>query len=331
MDRLTTGVARWLLPLLVLPLFVVACDDDDPIGSQDAEVSLLLTDNPGDVAAVWVEIGEIYLQGGGEDGRVPLVTESQADALGLIELTELAGTTLELVSDVQVDPGNYGQMRFVVEGAVLETDGGEVYTFNAEHPEGTAATGSLQCPSCSQTGFKVLLPGEVADLEAGAHLIVLDFDVSQTFGRMAGTSGMWVMSPVIHAAEVGFTGSVSGTVVVGDDADGNPVLPIDCPAGTSRDVTEFIPMATAQTVTDDSGNPLVATATVDSDGSFGFPFLQPDEYAMGFVVDVEFDGATLTFGADTPANQNVTSGGDITGLTYTITSASCTEESSDGS
>ncbi len=320
-------MTRLILPLLVLPLFVVACDDD-PIGSQSAEVSLALTDNPGDVDSVWVEIGEIYLQGGGEDGRVPLLTEAEADGLGLIELTRLAGRTLDLVSDVEVDPGNYGQLRFVIDGAVLESEDGDVFTFNADHPHGATATGSLNCPSCTQTGIKVLLPGEVGELEAGAHIIVLDFDVSQSFGREAGMSEMWVMNPVIRASEIGFSGAVTGTVDVERDDAGEALVTIpQCPEGTDRDITTFIPVATAQTLTDDAGDPVEATTSVDGDGSFAFPFLTPDDYDMGYVVDVAFNGDTLTFGADAPGVVTVESGTEIA-VSYTITSATCTEGSS---
>jgi len=271
---------------------------------------------------VWVEIGEIYLQGGGNQGRTTLLGEAEADGLGLVELTRLAGTTLPLVDDVDIAAGNYGQLRFVIEGAVLETEDGEVFTFNAVHPLGTPSTGSLTCPSCTQTGIKVLLPGEVADLEAGAHLIVLDFDVSQSFGRVAGQSGSWVMAPVIHTAELGFTGAVTGSVDVERD-NGTPLVTIpDCPAGTPRDLTAFIPEAIAQTLTDDFGEAVNVTTEVASDGSFSFPFLHPDGYDLGFVTDVEFGSATLTFGADAPGLVQVTSGANLV-VTYTITSATC--------
>src|SRR6185503_15979159 len=145
------------------------------------------TDAPGDVDSVWVEISEIYLQG---SGRTTLLSEEDAEGLGLIELTRLAGTTLELASDVTIDAGHYGQLRFVVEGAVLETEGGAVYTFNAAHPHGVAATGPLTCPSCTTSGLKVLLPGEVGNFEGGSsNIVLLDFDVSQSFGHEAG--GGW--------------------------------------------------------------------------------------------------------------------------------------------
>ena len=304
--------------LAAVPLFGAACSDQGP---EIAHVSLALTDAPGDVDSVWVEIDEIYLQGGG-GGRVTLLDEDAAEALGLIEITRLAGATLELVSDVTVDPGNYGQLRFVVEGAVLETEDGEVFTYNATHPHGTTATGSLVCPSCSETGIKVLLPGDVANLEAGAHLIVLDFDVSQSFGHDTGGTS-WVMHPVIRGAEVEFSGSVIGTVDVARDGGGSPLVTIpECPSGTARDITAFVPRAVAQTLTDDLGDPVTATATVQSDGTFSFPYLHPDDYDLEYVAEVVFGTATLEFVATAPGIVTVGDGAEVA-VTYTITAATC--------
>jgi hypothetical protein len=312
---------RWITPVVALTLLAVGCSD--PSGSETAQVSLALTDNPGDVDSVWVEIGEIYLQGGGAQGRVTLLSEADAEGLGMIELTQLAGTTLDLVSDVTIDAGNYGQLRFVVESAVLETEDGDVFTFNATHPHGLPATGSLTCPSCSTTGIKVLLPGDVANLDGGSHLIVLDFDVSQSFGHPTGQTTGWVMHPVIRGAELAFSGGVHGTVDVARDVNNNPLVTIpNCPAGTARDITSFIPEAVAQTLTDDLGDPLRATSTVASDSTFSFAYLHPDQYVLGFIANVDFGGDTLTFAATAPGLVNVTSGADLD-VTYTITSAVC--------
>jgi len=311
------GFKSILAATAVAAVLVAGCSDstETPI----AQVSLALTDAPGDVDSVWVEIEEIYLQGG---GRTVLLSSDDADGLGLIELTQLAGSTLDLVEDVQIPAGNYGQLRFVLAGAVLQTEGGEVYTFNAEHPHGLSATGSLTCPSCDNTGIKVLLPGEVADLEAGAHLIVLDFDVSQSFGHVAGGSGGWVMHPVILGAELGFTGGVTGIVDVQRDVDDNPLVDIpECPAGTPRDLTSFVPVAVAQTLMDGT-DPFTSTAAVAGDGTFTFAPLAPDEYEFGYDAEIDFGTALLQFTADAPGLLDVTSGGSLE-LTYTITGASC--------
>jgi hypothetical protein len=319
MQRIRQRIRKGRLALLAGGVTLAACSDGS--GPQLAQLSLALTDAPGDVDSVWVEIGEIYLQGS-SGGRVTLLDASEAASLGLIELTRLAGTTLDLVSDVTIDVGNYGQLRFVVEGAVLETEDGEVFTYNATHPHGAPTTGALTCPSCSLSGIKVLLPGDVASLEAGAHIIVLDFDVSQSFGH--GTGGTsWVMHPVIRGVEIEFSGAITGTVDVARDSGGNPLVTIpECPAGTPRGLSAFVPMAVAETLTDDLGDPIMASASVADDGTFAFPYLHPDGYDLRYAEEVEVDGSTISFTATAPGVVNVTDGGSVT-VAYTITAASC--------
>lgn len=313
-----------ILPLLILALVVASCDGGNKFtgNANPAEVSVLLTDAPGDVAAVWIDVERIYLQGlaseGEEDGsgRADLVTEPT----GLIELTSLAGTTEELAADVDVEPGTWSQLRFVIRGAVLETEGGDVFTFGgAQHPDGLEATGSLNCPSCAQSGLKVAFPGGLV-LDGGENAtLVLDFDVTQSFGHQAGQSGMWVMHPVIIAGEMEDQGSISGTVALGTDVE----IP-ECPAGTARSLEDFVPRATATSLTDDEGNALVVSGETDEDGSFVIDPVNADTWDLGFESDIELEDATLVFAADVdPAQVTVADGGTADGVEYTITSATC--------
>jgi hypothetical protein len=319
---------RWLAPLVALALVPAACDDDDPAGpglDGPTTLTVLLTDAPGAVEAVWVEILEIYLQGG-DDGRVTLLDEST----GLIELTDLVGTTRTIVDEVEVDPASYAQLRMVIGDAVLETQDGDVYVLgDAEHPDGLEGTGELQCPSCQQSGLKVILPGDQADVEEGASVLVLDFDVAQSFGHKAGNSGRWIMRPTIVGVliddengdgvpDLDRIGSLSGTVEV----DGGVSIP-DCPAGSPRDVTDFIPLATAQTLVDGDGLPILRAAAVAADGSFEFAFLDADDYALGFQDRLEFEGATLEFAAEVDPETVAIAEEGVGGVTYTITSATC--------
>ena len=102
--RQTTPV----LPILALALAVGACDDDSMAGPQDGTASLAvyLTDGPGDVEAVWVEILSITAHGG-EGGPVDLLDEPT----DLIPITDLVGTVqlLNLVTDF--DPTTISQLR----------------------------------------------------------------------------------------------------------------------------------------------------------------------------------------------------------------------------
>ncbi len=318
-----------LLPLLMV---VAACDDgvvDATNGDDDNGLSLVsvyLTDAPGDVEAVWVEVEEIYLQGG-PDGRVVLLDEPT----GLIELTALVGITQPLIQDEEVEPGPYGQLRFVIGGAVLETKGGAVFTKDgAQHPDGSESTGQLHCPSCSQTGIKVVLQGDEVVLEEGANDFLLDFDVTQSFGRQAGQSGMWVMRPVIHGVRMIEMGQITGTVALETDAEGEPTVSIpECPEGTARDLTDFVPLAVAATLTDDEGAPIVRTGFTAEDGTFQILGLAPDQYVLSYIDELELEDAALQWSAGVaPGQVTVGEGDEVDGVAYTITGASC--EADDG-
>lgn len=346
---------RWMrlgLFLGLLPAVAVACDDGatPTTTGESAQVSLLLTDAPGEhVDNVWIEAGEIYLQGaegeGDEEdgGREILFTASEGDDLGLVNLLELADETLVLTEDVEIPAGTYGQLRFVVESAVLES-GGSFYslngavppTWNEEEDGEFVADGNLMCPSCQQSGLKVLLPQDEFPLESGQHIYVIDFDVARSFGQQAGRSGMWVMHPVMVATELGFTGSVDGTVALAEDVS-IPMCPADDPdadppvEGEEWDITVFQATATAQNLVDDEENPLTYTTSPNTEGDLSFGFLAPDTYDLGFATPVEVtDTHQLVFEATMdPGSIDVSSGSEST-VSYTIDSAACEEIPTDG-
>jgi hypothetical protein len=173
----------------------VACGDSGsgPDLEGTSTVRVLLTDEPDDLAHAWIEIREIYLQGGDAGGRLVLFEGTS----GPIDLLTLADDLFELVQ-ADVPSGRYGQLRLVLDGAAIETEAGLVYaTADADVPGGGAADGELQCPSCTTTGIKVLLQGRDLTLDDPLETFVLDFDVDDSFARPAGQSGRWVLSPVI--------------------------------------------------------------------------------------------------------------------------------------
>jgi hypothetical protein len=263
---------------------------------------------------VWVEVLEIYMQG--EGGRTPLLTEPTE----LIELTALTESSLELVDGVELPAGRYSQLRFVVGQAVLETMGGEVFVKDgAAHPEGLETTGDLVCPSCSQSGLKVKLPGGGLDLSEDGYVIMADFDVSQSFGKQAGASGKWVMHPVIHASALESGGSIVGDVQLA----GGILLP-ECPAGTPHDLTVFVPTATTQTLQDGEGMAIIRTGTTKADGAFSIDYLAPDGYDLGYLEQIEVGDHTLLFTADvTPTSETVAAGETRDGVVYTINDVVC--------
>lgn len=330
---MSSKIARWALPALLVPALMVGCDDD-PVTSGTTEVTVALTDVPGDIENVWVEITDIYLQGTG--GRQPLVPED-FETTGLIELTELDDEVITVVDGIVVPSGTYGQLRLVVSSAVAETSDGMVYSLNgAEHPDpgAPAATGELVCPSCEQTGFKVLLQGEELTLEGGSVVMVLDWDVAQSFdARTAGNSGRLVMRPTVHGVDFAFGATLTGTVDMARNDAGVPLdtVPAECPAGTVTDgIEEFVPLADNGGETPTSGN-VTADDADPAMGTFSFGFLMPDTYTLNYAPSVQM-GETheLVFTATVdPAEVTLASSGSGAAA-YVISSVECQEVSTGG-
>ena len=204
-----------ILALAGLAVTLGACDSgsgSSPDGP--ARVTVMLTDAPPDVAVinVWVEIKEVYLQGG-PDGRTVLATFDPAE---VVELTDLSNSTTELVGETEIPEGSYSELRFVLGGACLEAEaagGGSAFYASdlALCPEGTTSAGSLQMPSLGQSGLKVKFDGSL-DFAGGSTTLLVDFDVAQSFGHQAGNSGKWVMHPVIKGATLKDAGAVKVTL-----------------------------------------------------------------------------------------------------------------------
>ena len=308
--------------LLALTTALGGCDDSTSAGTSS--MSILLTDAPGDVQEAWVEITGIYVQGTpSAPGEKMWLLEGST---GLIDLLTLDGQTETLVADAIIEPGMYAQLRFIVGEAALVIEGEngvavyatqdlELAELNAarqaadpEVEELSGIDGSVQCPSCSQTGFKVNLPGGAVSVDGEAKVLVVDFDVSQTFGRQAGLSGEWVMNPTLSATEFGLSGSIAGDISwAGDDPQ------LECGGGIVT-VADFRPTAEAGDV--------MKGAIPEEDGSYTISFAEPGTWTIGFE-SVTFDnGDVLTFVAGHPASVEVVSGGTAT-ADFTIESASC--------
>lgn len=190
-----------LAALCCLALALSACDDG-PAGLEgQTAVTVVLTDAPGDVVHAWVDIREIYLQGGGDGdeentagGRTVLFTgpTGPLDLLALVEDPADLGTVI-------IPARRYGQLRVVMDGAAVEIEDEGVYTTSGFVPPGGGpVAGELVCPSCDTSGFKVLLQGRDLDLTQAEELLVLDFAVDESFLRQAGMSGRWIVTPVIR-------------------------------------------------------------------------------------------------------------------------------------
>lgn len=196
---------RTAAALTVALATLAAASCDSATGLRTGELSVLLTDAPGDVVAAVVTIDRIYLQGSenGDDGRIILRDDDVTT-----DLLTLVGTTQSLIEDAEIPEGSYGQLRFVISGAYIEIEGEAgattIYASSPNYvglPVGATVGGSLQMPSLAQSGLKINLPGDALVIDAdGKVTLVVDFDVAQSFGQAAGGSGRWVMTPVLQGS-----------------------------------------------------------------------------------------------------------------------------------
>ena len=195
---------RYLFGIAVL-IGLSACDTtSSPDGP--GSLTVLLTDAPGDLVAAVVTIDRIYLQGGEEE--VVLM-----DTPTTTNLLDLQNEFLTLVNDVAVPGGSYSQLRLEISGGYIEVveeedEGGlptstTIYASSDEYAasQGVSADGTLQMPSYGSSGLKINLPGGSVDVDGDQEIILLDFDVAESFGHQAGGSGRWVLRPVVRATD----------------------------------------------------------------------------------------------------------------------------------
>jgi len=307
MSRFTALFARGAM-LLALAFVAAACGDDDDeilIGAP-GQLSILLTDAPGDIRTAVVTIDRVYLQRSADqddtdsDDRVVLREDDFTT-----NLIDLANTTAELVKDADVPAGRYHQLRFVISGAFIEVenDDGSTSIFASSPnypglPAGAVVTGELQMPSLAQSGLKVKLPNDRLDIRDDTHALLVDFDVSRSFGQQAGNSSRWVMSPVIEATDFEFSGNLTASVtrdttVVLPTINGTPVTLGDFVAvmRTGAGSEERLPL------TDPDGN-----GTFDAQ----FRFLVPGNYTLD--LRAPSDSIVFTTTPARPVTVNVGSG-----------------------
>ncbi|HEU5218521.1 MAG TPA: DUF4382 domain-containing protein [Gemmatimonadales bacterium] len=288
---------RFGLPVIMLAALLGACNDSPTQGNTTGQprVTVRLTDAPGDIIAAVVTISEVNLQGTG--GKVVL-----SSAAATTDLIDLANSTAILVDAAPVPAGTYTGLRFVITGGYIEVENADgstsIYASSPTYaglPPGAVVTGDLQMPSLGQSGLKVTFPSTDLEITEDQDLLV-DFDVSQSFGHQAGNSGQWIMHPVIKGAQ--FT--TAATVLVTLKLNTGVVLPV--PPGGAVTLASFKATLGGETVT---------FTDPDGDGTFEarFRFLMPGTYALTLLVPT---GIGITTNLTLPVNVTVVAGDTVT-------------------
>ncbi len=318
MPRALPFARRPLVALATLGLAFVtgACSDGAPVASAtEGRLTLLLTDAPGDFEKAVVTISSIYLQAGeGENGGGRVVLR---DTPVTTDLLTLANSTAELVSDATLPAGTYAQLRFVITGGYVEVENADgstsIYASAPDYaglPAGAQVAGALQMPSFAQSGMKVTLPDGGLRVDGEEKIVLVDFDVSRSFGQQAGQSGQWVMHPVLTATNVALTGGVS---VVLAQADTVTLPAINNTALTLGQFAAVLSNAAG------SSEPLVL-ADANGDGAVEgtFRFVAPGEYTLDF--RAPSDSVQFTTAPGRPIPVTVSSNGTAT-VAAVLTSA----------
>jgi hypothetical protein len=192
----TLSAPRRAMLVLGIAAALAGCDGQSPNGTTS--FSVMLKDAPGDVQHAVVTISEVDLVG---SGGVQVLSQTPTT----LDLLTLAASATGLVQGVEVPSGTYDQLRFKITGACLAVDDGNggstVYATTGYDgtPCGTGAAQNLQAPSYAQSGLKVTMAGNALQLTGPEKIVLVDFDVSQSFGHEA--SG-WVMHPVVTGGEL---------------------------------------------------------------------------------------------------------------------------------
>jgi hypothetical protein len=297
--------------LAVLTLGMLASCSSDSTTAGTTKVSVLLTDAPGDVKAAVVTISEIDLQGSGG-------SKVLQNAPVTVDLLTLASSTSQLVNNAVVPSGTYAQLRFVITGGYIEVENSDgstsIYASSATYPGlpvDAEVTGNLQMPSLAQSGLKVNLPSGSTTLDGSAKVYLVDFNVAESFGHLAGSSGQWVMHPVIKATDFELTGGL--TVQLQPD----PTLSMPMVNGSPLTLADFTAVVTTSDASTSS-----SALTNAGNGTFQaqFPFLAPGSATVNFTAPA---GVTFTMTPTVPASVTITSGQPTT-QAFTLTAAAAT-------
>lgn len=283
---------------------LAACSDST--GGDTGRLSIKLTDAPGDLRAAVVTIERVYLQGSADENdegsRVIL-----RDTPVTVDLLELRDTIADLVEDAIVPSGTYHQLRFVISGAYIEVEnaGGGSSFFATEGydalPAGVTATAQLKTPSWDASGFKVKLPGDRIVIEGDSKVLLVDFDVSESFFRELG-NGDWIARPNLEATDFLATGTLNLTLARADTVN---FPTINGTAVTLGGFTAVLADAVGGTETH-------ALADANGDGVYeaDFRFLVPGSYTLDF--RAPSDSVVFTTNPARPMAVTVSSGGVAT-------------------
>jgi len=174
------SVSFAVLGLTIVALLAVAatgCSSADrSLSAGDSSVRVLLTDAPSDIIAdAEVTISAVLLvPGSGEDDSDAVALLGPGDGPRVFDLMDLHNGLSALLAERIVPAGNYSQLRLIVDQASVTLVDGTTFRDGS-------STRELTVPSGAQTGIKVRLDEPIEADEDMVTIVVVDFDVDNSF------------------------------------------------------------------------------------------------------------------------------------------------------
>jgi hypothetical protein len=185
--------------------FTVGCNKEDNNGGTSGTVKMHMTDAPIDdsnVKAVWITVKEINMKSTG--GWEPLTGFSGPKKYNLMDLRD---STAVFLGQETIPAGTYSEIRFVVDAPDENGPAQSNPGCYIEYKDGS--TQPLFVPSGSSSGFKA--KGSFDVPVNGTVDVTADFDARKSI-VMAGSSGKFLLKPVIRIVVNDQAGAISGGV-----------------------------------------------------------------------------------------------------------------------
>jgi len=264
-----------------ISLGLTSCSEDDDSntsGEGSANLTVRMTDAPGDYDAVLVDVQGIEI-------HVESINESEADEdidgdgwvsvddvqTGVYDLLELTGGVSQLLADTEVPAGYVSQMRLILgsENSVI-VDG-------VEKP--------LNTPSAQQSGLKLQLN---QNFEAGEnYAFLLDFDVDKSIVETG--NGGYNLKPVIRLSAEADAGMVIGKVVIPEDVE-----------------------ISVQTLVILTGETTTISAYTDAEGNFALNGVPAGVYSLEAIPQADANLSTFAIGTVEVKPNETTDLGELT-------------------
>jgi hypothetical protein len=249
---------------------LAGCNKEDSTKSGTGSMRMYLTDasiDDSNVKAVWITVKEINMKSSG--GWESLSGFNGPKKFNLMDLRD---STAVFLGEEKLPAGSFSEIRFVVDAPDENGPASSNPGCYIEYKDGS--TQPLYIPSGSESGFKA--KGSFDVPVNGTVDVTADFDARKSI-VIAGSSGKYLLKPVIRIVVNNQAGAISGTAT---NTTSNKLVIYAYENGTYSNTEDDDPA---------SGNSrfpnAVTSALVDSSGHYILAYLAAGTYDLAVVAN----------------------------------------------